>query len=173
MTTVDRGLYVGRFQPFHLGHLAAIETGLKEFPEIIVGIAAIEENLSWSNPFSCAERMEMIWGSLPRSYRSRCLMVPIPDNRNNILWLDYLRQYIPRFSAALTNNPLQAMIMRQAGIAVKPVPFTRRHDFQGSVIRELLASHDSRWEKLVPEDGKNILKSVAAEERLATLKEMG
>lgn len=169
---IGRGLFMGRFQPFHLGHLTAVKAILDDLPEAIIGVAAVEANLSWQNPFSCGERMEMIWGSLDRDERSRCLVVPVPDNQNNVVWLGYLRQYVPPFTVSLTNNPLQTLIMRAAGIEVRPIPLLRRSELQGSIIRELLAAGDARWETLVPEGSAGILRSVGAQERLATLNEM-
>ncbi|MCJ7698989.1 adenylyltransferase/cytidyltransferase family protein, partial [Candidatus Bathyarchaeota archaeon] len=39
---VGRGLYVGRFQPFHLGHLCAVKKILGEVDEVIVAIGSAQ-----------------------------------------------------------------------------------------------------------------------------------
>jgi len=169
---IRRGLYVGRFQPFHLGHVAAMDFALGFVPELIVGIASIESNLTWKDPFSCRERIEMIWDSLGAKYRDLCLILPVPNQTNNILWLQYVLQYLPRFEMAFTNNPVQTIIMQNAEIPVEAVDFTRRNELRGSLIRELIASRDRRWLDRVPVGTRTVLLEVGAEERLCSLQSM-
>ncbi|MGF3523208.1 MAG: adenylyltransferase/cytidyltransferase family protein, partial [Candidatus Bathyarchaeia archaeon] len=58
MTT--RGLYVGRFQPFHLGHLDAIQKILEEVEEIVIVIGSSQYSHNIHNPFTAGERLVMI-----------------------------------------------------------------------------------------------------------------
>ncbi|MEM2947357.1 MAG: adenylyltransferase/cytidyltransferase family protein, partial [Candidatus Bathyarchaeia archaeon] len=37
---VKRGLFVGRFQPFHKGHLSVIEDILKEVDELVIVVGS-------------------------------------------------------------------------------------------------------------------------------------
>jgi nicotinamide-nucleotide adenylyltransferase len=37
-----RGLLIGRFQPFHIGHLKAIEQATSENDEVIIGIGSAQ-----------------------------------------------------------------------------------------------------------------------------------
>jgi nicotinamide-nucleotide adenylyltransferase len=57
---VKRGLYVGRFQPFHLGHLEAIENVLKEAEELVIVIGSAQYSHNINNPFTAGERLVMI-----------------------------------------------------------------------------------------------------------------
>ena len=57
---VNRGLYVGRFQPFHLGHLGAIKEVLKEVDELAIVIGSAQYSHNPSNPFTAGERLVMI-----------------------------------------------------------------------------------------------------------------
>lgn len=56
----DLLVYVGRFQPFHIGHQAVIEEGLKQAREVLVLIGSANEPRSIRNPFTYAERKGMI-----------------------------------------------------------------------------------------------------------------
>lgn len=66
-------MFIGRWQPFHGGHRALIETALDAGNEVIVGIRDTE--LSRDNPFSVSERVEMIRGV----FDERVKLCVIPD----------------------------------------------------------------------------------------------
>ena len=57
MTTA---LFIGRFQPFHKAHLQDIKAILKECDEVIIAIGSSQHSDTKDNPFSVAERIEMI-----------------------------------------------------------------------------------------------------------------
>jgi len=57
MTT---GLFIGRFQPFHLGHLSDIKDALKEVDELVIAIGSSQHSGTKENPFSTEERIKMI-----------------------------------------------------------------------------------------------------------------
>ena len=57
---VTRGLFVGRFQPFHLGHLAAIKYVLKKVDELVIVIGSAQYSHRRNNPFTAGERLVMV-----------------------------------------------------------------------------------------------------------------
>ena len=50
-------LYIGRFQPPHLGHISVIKEILKKYDSVIIGIGSAQEKGTYENPFSAAERI--------------------------------------------------------------------------------------------------------------------
>lgn len=70
---MTRSLFIGRWQPFHSGHRALIETALETGNEVIIGIRDTE--LSPDNPFSVLERVEMLRGA----FDGRVKVCVIPD----------------------------------------------------------------------------------------------
>ncbi|MEM2915309.1 MAG: adenylyltransferase/cytidyltransferase family protein, partial [Candidatus Bathyarchaeia archaeon] len=56
----SRALYVGRFQPFHLGHLEAVKYMLRNSKEVIIVIGSAQESHTLTNPFTAGERVYMI-----------------------------------------------------------------------------------------------------------------
>ena len=53
------GLLIGRFQPFHLGHLDALGFALSKVDKLWVGLGSSNKSIEKSNPFSAEERKEM------------------------------------------------------------------------------------------------------------------
>lgn len=166
----QRGLFVGRFQPFHMGHLHAIEYILKDVEEIVIGVASIESNFTWNDPFTCGERIEMIWSSLDQAFRQRCLIVPIANLPNNRMWPSYVIQLLPCFHIAFTNNILQIILMDSYGIPTRPIEFIKRNEFQGNEIRSLLLEKSDLWVERVPPPVTTILKRINAQARMGSLK---
>ena len=58
------GLLIGRFQPFHLGHLDAVMFGLSRTENLFIGIGSSNKSNEKKNPFSSEERREMIVSSI-------------------------------------------------------------------------------------------------------------
>ena len=70
-----RGLYIGRFQPYHLGHQAVLEKIAEEMDEIVIVIGSAQESHTAENPFTSGERMEMIYAALGKGdLRKRCIV---------------------------------------------------------------------------------------------------
>ena len=65
------GLLIGRFQPFHLGHLDAILFGLSRAENLFIGIGSSNRYNEKKNPFSAEERREMIVSSIEPSMIDR------------------------------------------------------------------------------------------------------
>lgn len=68
--------FVGRWQPFHKGHKALIESVLKKGKPVVIAIRDTE--ISRENPYSVAERWTMIQKSL-KSYVELVKIIVIPD----------------------------------------------------------------------------------------------
>ena len=54
------GLLIGRFQPFHLGHLDAVLFALSRVENLWIGIGSSNKRNEKKNPFTADERIEMI-----------------------------------------------------------------------------------------------------------------
>lgn len=79
MKSFDFLVFIGRFQPFHLGHLAVIETGLQEAEQLIVLVGSAHQPRSTRNPWSVEEREQMIRGSLSPAENQRLHIAPLMD----------------------------------------------------------------------------------------------
>jgi nicotinamide-nucleotide adenylyltransferase len=146
-----------------------METCLIDADEVIVGVCAIDANLTRTNPFTCGERVELILAGLNREVRSRVLIIPIPDQPNNALWAPFVKQHLPTFDVAYTNNSLQHLTLGLASVDVRPLKPFERDTLSGSAIRGLMRERDPEWRTLVPSQCVPILDALGAEERLERL----
>jgi len=72
-------VFIGRFQPFHKGHLAVIEAGLQQAGHLIVLCGSSHQPRSTRNPWQWQEREQMLRASLPDAAQSRVLVAPLMD----------------------------------------------------------------------------------------------
>lgn len=70
---------IGRFQPFHEGHLHLLSVALQESDKLIVVLGSANRSRSVKNPFTAAERKSMI-RSVFREDQHRIAFVSSPDN---------------------------------------------------------------------------------------------
>lgn len=164
---MTRGLYIGRFQPFHKGHLAALEWILQRESEVIIGIGSAQYSHTLKNPFTLGERIEMIWSVIKeKRLTDRVLVTGIPDTDNHhSLWVSLVLAWVPKFDVAYTNDPLSRRLFKEAGVNVKSIPLYKRGIYRATTIRELMIRGE-RWEELVPEAVARFIKKIGGEQRL-------
>jgi len=167
-----RGLFIGRFQPFHLGHLHAIKTLLNEVDEIIVGVGSAQYSHTLKDPFSAGERILMIRLSLEDEGipASRYLIIPIPDVNDNRLWVAHVVSLIPPFKVIYSNNSLVKVLFEEAGYEVRPVPFYHRDKYCATKIREKMARGEE-WRDLVPPAVAKVIEEIRGVERVRLVAE--
>ena len=59
-----KALFIGRFQPFHKGHLKVIKDIIKKDYRVIIGIGSSQYSHTVDNPFTSDERKKMIQETL-------------------------------------------------------------------------------------------------------------
>lgn len=167
---VRRGLYVGRFQPFHLGHLSVVEKILDEVDELVIVIGSAQYSHDVDNPFTAGERLVMVRDVLKEAGvdLKRVWIVPVPDVNLHMMWVAEVEGYTPKFTVVYTNEPLTRRLFTEAGYKVKAIPFYDRQVYSSTLIREKMIKGQG-WKKLVPEivaafieqtDGTNRLKDL-------------
>ena len=142
-----KALFIGRFQPFHLGHLKVL-TSLSEKYEFIIGIGSAQYSNTYDNPFTLDERIEMIKESL-RDINIQYKIYPIPDIHDYPRWVDHVCSIIPSFDIVLSNNPVTKRLFEEKGFKVDNIPRYNRSIYSGREIRYRI-SRDKPWEDLVP-----------------------
>ncbi len=167
---VNRGLYVGRFQPFHLGHLASVKYVLKEVDEVVIAIGSAQYSHNFNNPFTAGERLVMIRRALKEASvdDSRVWVVPVPDVHLHMLWVAALEGYTPKFNAVYSNEPLTRRLFMEAGYKVKRIKFFDRKDYNSTLVREKMLNDDT-WTKLVPKSVAEFITEIDGVNRLRDL----
>ena len=166
-----RGLLVGRFQPFHAGHLGTVRRLRTEASdeELIVAIGSAEQSYTWENPFTASERFEMIARALAEASIDGVLVVPVADIHRHALWVRYLEGLLPEFGRVYTNNPLTRLLFEKGGYRVERPPLLDRTRLEGRKLRELLASGRPLGNR-VPRSVARYLAEIDAAGRLALLR---
>ena len=162
------GLLIGRFQPFHLGHLDALKFALCKVENLWVGLGSSNMPRSKDNPFSAEERKKMILNSIDHSIYSRIKIFFIPDLDNHIRWLEMIDTIVPKFEIIFTNDPLTEKLYSKRGIKTVSIPFTNRDILSGTNIRNMIINNQ-KWQRLVPSGTKKFLESINAKDRLKIL----
>jgi nicotinamide-nucleotide adenylyltransferase len=165
-----RGLLVGRFQPFHKGHLEVIRHIERAHPDDrgILGVGSAQESYTIQNPFTAAERQEMIARALQEAGISNWVSVPVPDIHRHALWVAHLRELVPPFDRVYTNNPLTRLLFERERIPVEPTPLFERDAYQGTHIRTVIAE-DGPWRAMVPDSVGRYLDEIAGPARIRLL----
>lgn len=165
-----RGLLVGRFQPFHAGHLEVvrrIRAGRPDAP-LILGIGSAQESYTLENPLTAGERLELIEASLAEAGITGTIAVPLPDIDRHAQWVAYVASMVPAFDRVYTNNPLTELLFERAGYAVERPPLVDRTRFEGTRLRALMAEGGA-WQELVAPAAARFLTAHHVPERLKLL----
>jgi nicotinamide-nucleotide adenylyltransferase len=167
---VNRGLYVGRFQPFHLGHLDAIKAVLKEVDELVIVIGSAQYSHNANNPFTAGERIVMVRRALLEASvdYSKLWIVPVPDVHLHMLWVSAVEGYTPKFNVLYSNEPLTRRLFMEAGYEVKSIPLLERKLYMSTIVREKMVKGDS-WTELVPKSVADFILEIDGVNRLRDL----
>lgn len=165
-----RGLYVGRFQPFHLGHLSMVKQILNSVDELVIVIGSAQYSHDLDNPFTAGERLVMIREALEeaRIDCQRVWIVPVPDVHLHMMWVSALEGYTPKFDVVFSNEPLTRRLFREAGYKIKAIEFYDRKVFSSTRIRQNMLEGDS-WKKLVPKSVADLIEKIDGIPRLRDL----
>ena len=162
------GLLIGRFQPFHLGHLEALRFALSKVDKLWVGLGSSNLSPQKNNPFSAEQRKEMILSSIDDSMKEKISIYFIPDLDNHIKWIEKIDTIVPNFDIIFSNDELTNHLYSKRDIQVVTIPFLNRDRLSGTNIRDLIIS-DQKWDDLVPKGTKNFLEKTSAKEYLKNL----
>lgn len=162
------GLLIGRFQPFHLGHLAAVKFALTQIDNLSIGIGSSNRYNEKRNPFSAEERKEMIESSLDKSDLQKCKIYFVPDVNDHAKWTYHVDEIIPKYDVVFSNDDFTHELYKKRDIKVVSVPLKQREILSGTDIRLKIASGQS-WEDLVPSGTAKVLLKINAKDRLAKL----
>lgn len=81
-------VFIGRFQPFHKGHLNVIKAGLDQAEKVIVLCGSAHQPRSIRNPWTVQEREAMIRGAIASQDNQRIFIAPLMDMvYNDELWV--------------------------------------------------------------------------------------
>ncbi len=161
---MSKAFFIGRFQPFHNGHLASIRYAAQNNDVVYIGIGSTNAPVSKHNPFTKEERELMIRNSLSsvKNYE----IYSIPDIGDNHSWVKHTESIVPPFDVIYSGSPLIRKLFRDKNYVVREVPFNS--GTSGTQIREKIYARES-WENLVPPGTENVIKQIDGVNRITYL----
>jgi nicotinamide-nucleotide adenylyltransferase len=159
------GLFIGRFQPLHNGHMLVIEGMTKLCGKIWIGIGSSQKHHTSDDPFTVQERKEM----LQRALQGKDLIplfdinfVELPDETDDTAWRQKVLEQTGPVDVVWTGNAWTAKCF-EGVIPVKPIKEVP--GISGTMIREKMKT-GSDWQSLVPKEIAAYLSEVDGVSRL-------
>ncbi len=92
--TNELAVLIGRFQPFHNGHLGLLQTALEHSQQVVVVLGSSLRARNSKNPFTWQERANMISACLTPEQAERLAFLPIRDYYEDTRWANAVQKAI-------------------------------------------------------------------------------
>ena len=109
------GFLIGRFQPFHLGHLEAVNFALSKVEQLYIGIGSSNKSNQPRNPFTVEERKQMILSSLDKNIIKRVSIYEIPDLDDHSKWVNSVDEIIPKYDIVFSSDDFTHSLYEKKG----------------------------------------------------------
>lgn len=167
---VKRGLFVGRFQPLHIGHVEVIKDLLKKLDELVIVIGSSQKSHELDNPFTSGERIMMIKAALNdvNVDPSRYYLIPIQDVQDHSTWVSQVISHSPPFEIVYSNEALTRRLFKEAGVRIENISFFDRGTYSSTEVRRRILA-DEDWRSLLPKCVSEIIVKLGGIERMKEL----
>ena len=109
----NMAVFIGRFQPFHLGHLSVITEALEQADNLVVLVGSSGAPRNHRNPFTFEERSSMITDSIPGHLCNRVRIKSLEDAAyNDGKWIHRVQTQVMRaaWEFGYTSEPIITLI---------------------------------------------------------------
>lgn len=157
-------MYLGRFQPFHLGHLDALKEILKREKHVIIVIGSAEDHGTLENPFTAGERYTMIESALEEAGISheRYAIIPVRDIHNDEKWVEHVERLTPSFDTVYTGSQITKKLFKKYK-KYQVIDLKKHLAISATMVRNILKlGKEKNLEELVPKAVANIVERIIA-----------
>ena len=165
------GVLVGRFQPFHNGHLEAVRYALKKVDYLYIVIGSSQKSHERDNPFTAGEKPRIIKAALDSSdvKPERWMAVPIASTDTSRSLACEPQDYRPSLHEGLHQRRPDYPCLKEQGMRVEAVPYLERSSYSADQRPKQDSMEMKQWEKLVPEPVASMVKSIGGVERVRSM----
>jgi len=148
------GLFIGRFQPLHHGHIYVINNILRDYNQIKIGIGSSQISHTFNDPFTGDERKLFIEAALKKRQISqkRYKIYQIPDVFNAKLWVNHVVSIVGNFNTLFSNSEWVRTLFRNTGYDLGKKITIFKNKYNGSKIRNLIKDNNDKWKLLIPKE---------------------
>lgn len=146
------GLVVGRFQPFHNGHLYLLRQALEQAEQLVIGIGS--SNVSnHDNPYFLTKRKKAIQEVIKRENLGKRIksIISLPDIPDDDEWARRTLSKSGKVDVIISNNDSGVNVFfEKLGIPILRFSYYDREHLEGVKIRKLMRGGE-KWEDRIPQ----------------------
>lgn len=171
-----KALFIGRFQPFHLGHLSIVQKALQGNEHLYIGIGSSDASYRPANPMTCGERIEMIEVALEEAQipREKFSILPIPNISDYSLWAQHVENSIPPFQKLYTGSETVLQLFTDYNNKLKEpydlIPIQKEIKISATEIRDKML-RNRKWQQFTSDRIASLLEKWQIPMRLASVQE--
>ncbi len=158
-------LIIGRFQPFHEGHLEIVRKCAQESDNLTIGIGSAQYSHSIENPFTAGERYLMVRNTLDDEGIDNYCIVPVEDLNRYSVWVAHVASMSPPFHYVYSNNPFTRRLFEESGYEIRESPIYNREIYSGTEVRRRMIL-DENWQELLPAPVVEVIEEIDGVNRL-------
>ncbi len=167
------GVYWGRFNPIHKGHIAVIKKLRRRTETLIVVIGSSEHKDEEENPFSGAERANMVTAYLKEEGIEGCRVVTINDDENYANGVDNIFRKCGNVDLLFLSDEYRGVdkssardkIINAIAGRARIAYFSRRGKLSSTLLRGRIADSKT-WENLTGKSVVRIIKGIDGIDRI-------
>ncbi len=146
-------VFLGRFQPFHIGHMSVVEKIFQsDFERLLLVIGSAEKFGTDENPWNVQEREKIIRASIPLELQEKIDITSLADVPDDDMWCENLKLIFHNCRLNIedcrlfTGNEWVRDICERHGITTDWID-SYDIDISGTRIREMIQKGEdvSRW----------------------------
>lgn len=173
-------VFIGRFEPLHLGHQSIIEDALKQSEKLIIVIGSHNKARSVKNPWSSDERREMIISSLTAEQLDRIKFICMNDYAyNESLWISALRNKISEITNYVEDESVALVGFKSDSSSYyldlfptwKFISCPTNYNINATKVRNMYFTHDIAYKKYVHPKVADYMESFKKTELFSLLKD--
>lgn len=154
-----KGIFIGRFQPFHKGHLEAVKHCLKHCNELTIIIGSPRKEHEADNPFTLRERTKMVRLGVGEKNLKRISITSVDDENNDDKWTRKIEKH--KFDTVFTNNDVVKECLKEHEIKEIPIIYNTNAT---EVRRKMYLNQN--WKECVPKKVGEYLQKIKAQQRI-------
>lgn len=120
--TFDYLVFIGRFQPFHLAHMQTIKIALQQSQKVILALGSAQNERNTKNPFTAAEREQMILSNFLEADQQRIKFVHVIDVYDDQKWQQLVKSLVTEVAESDTKIGLIGHFKDESSYYLKLFP---------------------------------------------------